>query len=301
VSLSATNAARKITSIPARDKFVLMALSDYADDRGRAWPRHSTLAAWTCLSRSSVIRALENLEHTHKLIASTRRTHDTGAERSKEYQLLFIEGADFESAEDFGDGGVTQGVYQADTGGVSPGHTLNGYLNDQKEQEHMSAAPTPAPRSKAAPKEELGSVDDLVAAWNENCGALPSVKTVSPARRKRLLAYRVLAGEDAVETLRRATLVVAADDWWIRGKYGLDNLLAGDKVFQRAEQYEAKHASEVLASVRVGDAVEFEYQVGARVERLSGVVELMVGEVQVRVRVAGGPAYLVHLRDVRRK
>lgn len=90
MSIEAIAAARKIRDIPSRDKFVLMALADYANDRYLAWPSLETLSEWTCMSRSTVARALEALEDDHGLVRSQRRFRENGSETSKRYFLAFM-------------------------------------------------------------------------------------------------------------------------------------------------------------------------------------------------------------------
>jgi hypothetical protein len=172
---------------------------------------------------------------------------------------------------------------------------------DQEELQPLSATPTSSLKTSPASSEE--PVEVLVAMWNEHRGVLPSVKTVPPARRKKLTAFVRTAGgmKEALETLRRATLVVAADSHWRNGKYGLDNLLAGDKVFARAEQYEAQHTVEVApAGVAVGEAVVFYVMAGNLRVPMTGRV-LEVTDAQVVIEEAShGREYRVPFRDVRR-
>lgn len=160
--------------------------------------------------------------------------------------------------------------------------------------------------TKTEKTEELSStsreehLQTLVNTWNALCGALPSVKALSAARRTKLRAFIKEAGgfEKAQEILRNATLAVARDDWWIRGKYGLDNLLAGGKVFQRAESYEAQHSEDpTIIQVEVGNAIRAYVPFGNRRSRLEGLVT-GVTDAQVMFETADGKEHRVPRRDV---
>lgn len=71
-----------------RDRFVLYALADYADDRLRAWPSYATLAAWTGYARSTIVESLAELEAAG-MIASEQRRRPDGSYSSKVYVLTF--------------------------------------------------------------------------------------------------------------------------------------------------------------------------------------------------------------------
>lgn len=86
--MEAITAARKLT-LPPRDKFVLLALADYADDRGEAYPKQGTLAEWTCYNRTTVNEALAALEKAG-LIETQQTYRDDGGKSYKRYRLTFI-------------------------------------------------------------------------------------------------------------------------------------------------------------------------------------------------------------------
>lgn len=88
MSMEAITAARKLT-LPPRDKFVLLALADYANDKGEAYPKQSTLAQWTCYDRSTVNQALASLEAAG-LIESKQTYRDDGGKSVKVYRLTFL-------------------------------------------------------------------------------------------------------------------------------------------------------------------------------------------------------------------
>lgn len=70
---------------PAK-KVVLLALADYADDRGRCWPSLETMTAKTSLSVRSIRTQLRALE-AHGLIVTTERKRPDGGRSSNEYVL----------------------------------------------------------------------------------------------------------------------------------------------------------------------------------------------------------------------
>lgn len=237
MSLDALSAARKITSLSPRNKFVLMALADYANDDGLAWPSYRSLVEWTCLGRKTIYRSLQELEEAG-FITSTQRTRENGSWTSKQYALRFLEwGVN-----------VTPGGCQADTGGGVRLTPPEPSRRTPKKKEHLSAdADEPADASLSAKNEQAASASPsanpehaaLVEAWNRHSGPLPKVKSISTSRARALNKYLATCRQydlDPLETLTLAARVVAQDEWWVRKRiYGLDNLLAGDKVFARAE------------------------------------------------------------------
>jgi hypothetical protein len=296
MSITAMSAARQIVTITPTEKFVLMALCDYASDQGLAWPSLNSLRTWTLLSRRAINTSIASLE-AKGLLERRAAMRQNGSQTSNTYRLTFVE-ADAETADRFfaGRGGV-QEVHPPRAGGASP------ELPREQPEELKPLSTTSTPSLKSTPASSEEPVEDLVAMWNEHCGVLPSVKTVPPARRKKLLAFIRTAGgmKQALETLRRATLVVAADSHWRNGKYGLDNLLAGDKVFARAEQYEAQHTVESApAGVAVGEAVTFYVMAGNLRVPMTGRVKEVTDTQVVIDEASHGREYRVPFRDVRR-
>lgn len=158
--------------------------------------------------------------------------------------------------------------------------------------------PRPSAREVAAPAEGLRG---LLAVWNDNCGKLPKAQKLTPARATGLARLLKTCGSlaEAKVTLRKATVVVAGDDFWNRGKYGLDNLLAGDKYMQRAEQYVATEEAKGLIP-SLGDRVRIKIQVGAmKTEAEGDVTETLEKQVVVRAEFEGiMRSYRVPHRDV---
>lgn len=88
--------------------------------------------------------------------------------------------------------------------------------------------------------------------WNEKCGVLPKVKRLTEDRRKKLRALIAEFGQqEAEELFDAATRHVASDPWYTEenlGKYGIDTLLAGDKIVRKAEGQQAKDSAGGAAS-----------------------------------------------------
>lgn len=73
--------------LPHRAVTVYMYLKSRANKDGICWPGIRTIAAELCLSRSTVQRALRELEHTG-WIAKKTRWRENGSNSSNVYQVL---------------------------------------------------------------------------------------------------------------------------------------------------------------------------------------------------------------------
>jgi Helix-turn-helix domain len=71
---------------PPAAKFILILLANKADENYSCYPSIRTLMAESNASRSTVLRALKNLE-THGFISRRPQFHDSGARRSTRYYL----------------------------------------------------------------------------------------------------------------------------------------------------------------------------------------------------------------------
>jgi len=80
-------------------------------------------------------------------------------------------------------------------------------------------------------------LETLVEAWNTNRGRLPAAAKLTSGRAARLRTLvRDLGGTDqAYAAITIAAQEVSRDDFWIKKQYGFDNLLANQKVIQKAE------------------------------------------------------------------
>ncbi len=67
-------------------KLVLITLANYANEKFETYPKQSTIAVKSCLTRQTVCTALTKLEDLN-LITSTQRYYDNGGFRSKVYRL----------------------------------------------------------------------------------------------------------------------------------------------------------------------------------------------------------------------
>ena len=84
---------------------------------------------------------------------------------------------------------------------------------------------------------ENENLQTLVDAWNEHRGPLPAAQKLTSTRKQKLKTLmRDLGGTEPTRAaIAIATKEVSTDDFWIKRGYGLDNLLAGQKVIQKAE------------------------------------------------------------------
>lgn len=71
---------------PTTTKFILILLANKADENFSCYPSIATLMAEANASRSTVLRALKNLEQ-HGFITRRPQFHDSGAQRSSRYYL----------------------------------------------------------------------------------------------------------------------------------------------------------------------------------------------------------------------
>jgi hypothetical protein len=146
MSIHAIAWAQKVNvPLSSNEAFVLVTLAEYANDDGsNCWPAMSTVARKCRMSRATVFRILERLEHVHHVIRKERSGKPGGG--TNRYRLLVNEAAHYpaelaegspldpeiEAPPNLFDG---QGVYHRDTplypqgvasgatGGVSPCYT----------------------------------------------------------------------------------------------------------------------------------------------------------------------------------
>ena len=74
------------TELPSRARAVYMYLHDRADSEGKCWPEIKTIASDMRLSRSTVKRALTDLEQ-HGYLQKIPRHRDNGSSTSNLYAL----------------------------------------------------------------------------------------------------------------------------------------------------------------------------------------------------------------------
>ena len=84
MSIEALNWAWSVPDVSPAQKLVLLALANYADERGKCWPSIRTVSERTCLARRTVSRALETLGKAG-LVKSVTRSRDAGSQSSHSY------------------------------------------------------------------------------------------------------------------------------------------------------------------------------------------------------------------------
>lgn len=89
MSIIAIAQAAKVKTLDTTTKFVLIALSNYANDENEAWPKQTTIAEFCAIARETVCKHLSILEEKGYIKSETRRYKD-GRNASKIYNLLFV-------------------------------------------------------------------------------------------------------------------------------------------------------------------------------------------------------------------
>lgn len=87
------HSASQLGALKSGDKYVLLALSNYADDEGYAWPKQTTIASWVNRTRESVNASLGRLEKIG-YIKSEQTYRDDGGKSFKRYKLIFLDRMD---------------------------------------------------------------------------------------------------------------------------------------------------------------------------------------------------------------
>ena len=77
------------TELPSRARAVYMYLRDRADSEGKCWPGIKTIASDMRLSRSTVKRALTDLEQ-HGYLQKIPRYRDNGSSTSNLYSMQYV-------------------------------------------------------------------------------------------------------------------------------------------------------------------------------------------------------------------
>ncbi len=89
---------------------------------------------------------------------------------------------------------------------------------------------------KLGKREWVAVVDSFRQLWNENRGTLPSVNRMTGAREKKVMALvKELGLDEALRLFELAVRVVAADEFWQKKGYGIDNLMRDGRVVEKAE------------------------------------------------------------------
>ena len=263
MSVAATTAVWKLAEtddqLKTRHIAVLMVLADAAGDDIHAWPSTKKIGKRLAMSRSTVIRALNELI---KMGAIDRLEwyRDDGSQSTSVYRLLFVAALGFTKTthkkvpREMGFGKVkkagvfkitdenrrgvnlTQAGCQFDTGeGVN--------LIPQETNIETNLLPNTSINTSieknSTPKES--SNDDvywkIIEAWNENCGSLSKVKALNTARKRQLktLIKDLGSPQEAYAVMAIAAKEVSMDPFWQQRGLGFNNILADQRVVQKAE------------------------------------------------------------------
>lgn len=209
-------------TLPPREKLVLIVLANYYnDDEECAWMKQSTLAAKTGLHRTTVLHSLASLEDEHGLVMSEQRRYADGRKATKRYRLN-INVAESNT--------VAGHVAESNTDHVAEANMDHVAERNNKNQQH---------RTKNIEQKKTPSFSDYQDAWNKHRGTLPKATILNPKRKRAIKALHA-SHPDALTLFTQAVQAVAAEEWWIQNAYGIDNLLAGNKVISYAEKQQAK-------------------------------------------------------------
>lgn len=251
MSLDALNWAFKLKVAPAGKKLVLIALANWADEKGVTWPAHTTLATITGQVKSTVRKYLVELE-AEGLITRTSRYQEKGQQISNQY-LLSVGGCRVTA------GGVpgvgTGGVPRDGTNTLRPSDTFTDTVASP-EIDILPPAKTAkgsAPSNLSILKERTLEVYSQVRADNWIDHKKPP-KDAEPQLRE-ALAYSDGDVEAAVAVVRDALTYAAGDSWWTDPTKSLSmaNILAKGRVTTFAEKQRALTQGDAKATMGLYD------------------------------------------------
>lgn len=223
--------------------------------------RQEVLAAWTGYTRRTILSALHDLEYKHKLIRSVGRQYPDGRNAPKEYYLQMD--ADFpkvdlgrrtKRTEEFPgeeysppNNSRVNEFHPDRAQGFHPDR-VKGFHNknrkhrtesiEQKTNVNSNENEIPAELTRAAEPPSVSNLEAFGEDWNKLCGNLPNIRLpLSEDRRKRVQRLIKKHGPEARELFRAAVQSVAQNSWWVKGRYGFDNLVPG-KVERYAERWQ---------------------------------------------------------------
>lgn len=111
--------------------------------------------------------------------------------------------------------------------------------NDRRRESLLRESPQGKKNMLAKNGEDLETTYEAIKGiWNEHRGTLPAITAMSLQRQRALRKHITEHGPLlTMDLFRAATQAVAADPWWQKHGYGFDNLLTGNKLLARAEQW----------------------------------------------------------------
>ena len=202
MSIKFLNAAFEANIPSSADKFVLVALADFANEHGEAYPSLQTLSNKTSLDRKTVIKGLGNLSGIAVIADTGERKGKTKQVAVYRIDLRRLTAIAIDAAE-----GRTKNAKKAKhtENGTIPKHTENGTLNSAENGtlkqyrkrytepsvilNHQSEpSDTPKPPKENEAKASSMSVGEVVDLYHEILPSLPSVLKVTDARRKAISA-----------------------------------------------------------------------------------------------------------------
>lgn len=263
----------------SRDHHILLGLALRADRNGITWISQDELARWARCTRHTVMRALGSLEEEGLIDSEPIRYPDgkvggkvyrfaalpmprdwererNALERSEAVQAAYDKLAQRALAVEQKvtravEQKVTQYVTESHTGRVTESHSIEDHLETRSETRsetidlHTANGETSSEPAIVRGDKRRGARFDpqpFIDAWNEHSGELPKVIKLTGKRLKALerLVAEHETPQHALELWTDAVRAVARDEFWNERRYGFNNLLAGDKVIQRAEEWRSR-------------------------------------------------------------
>lgn len=217
MSVKAMAWAWDVTGLTTNEKFVLVALADHSDDRGRCWPGQDGLAAKCCLSRESVNRICKRLDG-YGLMKIGHRLKDDGTRNSNLYTLNFdqSDAASHGSHVTLKGTKVTLRPTQSDAASHKPSE------NRQKENRQIA-------RKRATPTPDHFSITEKLETWATEKRITADLESET----EQFLDYHRARGsafkcwESAWRTWMRNTLKFGRDRQDAENDY-LEKLIAGE-------------------------------------------------------------------------
>lgn len=126
-------------------------------------------------------------------------------------------------------------------------------VQTQKQGQTKVSADASVGLRRPAPEDE-----DFLALYNTHRGDLPAAKEVNLKRRERWQRLiKEHGAEDAAKLLEDATKCVAADEFWRKRGYNLDNLLCEDgRVVEKAEKWRSGGTPEMQKAATIDKVLE---------------------------------------------
>jgi hypothetical protein len=110
---------------------------------------------------------------------------------------------------------------------------------------------TPEPRPPRESATPTRQIEEIIQAWNNNCGTLPKITIINQHRKRRIQNLIREHNGTAAQLITDATRNVANNPYWQENRYTFDNLLAGGKYLSHAEAHQTTQQPPTRANTEV--------------------------------------------------